>query len=132
MFIQNLKIHFFLFYTPVASHGPVYSSEAFAHKSKRGLIGNSIQELDWSIGQIVGALDRNGILGDTLVVFSSDNGAACVGYLEESGSNGPLTPFFMGSNFCKIMRFWVRNIIRHNRAYFEDYGCTKICSSLSF
>lgn len=81
---------FFLFYTPDASHGPVYSSMAFKNKSKRGLIGDAIQELDWSVGQLLETLDKNGIRENTLVVFSSDNGAACVGPLEQSGTNGPL------------------------------------------
>ena len=50
---------FFLMFTPDASHGPVYSSEAFAHSSRRGLVGNAIRELDWSVGEIVKALDSD-------------------------------------------------------------------------
>ena len=47
-------------------------------------------ELDWVIGSIMESVKALGIMEDTIIVFSSDNGAACVGPVEQCGSNGPL------------------------------------------
>ncbi|CBY34342.1 unnamed protein product [Oikopleura dioica] len=92
-FVQNsvdAQKPFFLFFTPDSSHAPVYSSPAFAGKSRRGKIGDAIMELDWAIGSIMESVKSLGIMEDTIIVFSSDNGAACVGPVEQCGSNGPL------------------------------------------
>jgi arylsulfatase len=55
-------------------HIPVHASDAFRGKSARGLYGDAIEELDWSVGEILEALRRNGVDRQTLVVFFSDNG----------------------------------------------------------
>ena len=82
---------FFLYFAPDSSHAPVYASEAFRGKSRRGAYGDAVMELDWAVGQIISALESNNLLDDTIVIFSSDNGAACVGGTkEQEGSNGPL------------------------------------------
>ena len=49
---------FFLYFAPDSSHAPVYASEAFRGKSRRGAYGDAVMELDWAVGQIVGALDK--------------------------------------------------------------------------
>jgi arylsulfatase A-like enzyme len=68
---------------------PIFASERFQGKSGAGLYADVIQELDWSIGQIVGAIDKHGLGEKTLVIFISDNGPF-LSYGEHAGSSGPL------------------------------------------
>jgi arylsulfatase A-like enzyme len=63
-------------------------SERFRGKSGRGIYGDVVQELDWSVGEIVAAIDREGLKGSTLVIFTSDNGPF-LSYGEHAGSAGP-------------------------------------------
>jgi len=65
---------FFVYLPHSMPHIPIYASEDFDGESPRGLYGDVIEEIDWSVGQLVAALERNGVLDDTLVVFTSDNG----------------------------------------------------------
>ncbi len=80
----------FLVYLPHSMpHIPIYASEDFAGTSARGLYGDVIEEIDWSAGEIRGALARHGIENDTLVIFTSDNGP-WLPYKEKGGSAGLL------------------------------------------
>lgn len=65
---------FFLYFPHTFPHRPWFASDAFRGKSKRGLYGDMIEEIDWSVGQVLEALKRNSIDEHTLVIFSSDNG----------------------------------------------------------
>ena len=65
---------FLLFLSHTFPHIPLYASEAFRGKSEAGLYGDTVEELDWSTGQILAALEENGLLDNTLVIFTSDNG----------------------------------------------------------
>ncbi|MBB5035799.1 sulfatase family protein [Prosthecobacter dejongeii] len=65
---------FFLYYTPVAVHNPVTPSAELAGKSPAGLYGDWIHELDRSVGSVLTALDESGQAGNTLILFTSDNG----------------------------------------------------------
>ncbi|MEX2683909.1 MAG: sulfatase [Candidatus Sigynarchaeota archaeon] len=65
---------FFLYYAQPFPHNPLHASDAFRGKSAAGLYGDAVEELDWSVGEVVAALKRNGVYENTLVVFSSDNG----------------------------------------------------------
>ncbi|GFO30087.1 N-acetylgalactosamine-6-sulfatase [Plakobranchus ocellatus] len=79
---------FFLYWAADATHGPVYASKPFLGKSPRGTYGDAVRELDFGVGQILSTLKRLGIANNTLVFFSSDNGAAT--YAKTGGgSNGP-------------------------------------------
>ena len=55
-------------------HVPIFASEKFRGKSSAGLYGDVIAELDAGIGEVIGAIQRNGIADKTLVIFCSDNG----------------------------------------------------------
>ncbi|XP_042891064.1 N-acetylgalactosamine-6-sulfatase-like [Penaeus japonicus] len=79
---------FFLYWAPDATHAPTYASKDFLGTSRRGRYGDAVRELDAGVGEIVGALKKAGVAENTLVVFSSDNGAALVSK-REGGSNGP-------------------------------------------
>ena len=65
---------FFLYLPHNMPHVPIYASDRFEGTSKRGLYGDVIQEIDWSVGQIMDTLSRLGLAENTLVVFTSDNG----------------------------------------------------------
>jgi arylsulfatase A len=65
---------FFLYMPHNYPHIPLAASARFHGKSGRGLYADVLQELDWSVGQVMAALKGNGLDGNTLVMFSSDNG----------------------------------------------------------
>ena len=60
-------------------HVPLAASPVFSGKSGQGLYGDVMQEIDWSVGQVLQALKDNGLDDNTLVMFSSDNGPWCQG-----------------------------------------------------
>jgi len=70
-------------------HVPLGVSEKFAGKSGAGLFGDCVMEIDWSVGQILDAIKRNGIDDNTLVIFTSDNGPWLT-YGNHGGSAVPL------------------------------------------
>ena len=74
---------FFLYLPHTMPHYPLHISEKFKGKSAGGLFGDVIECLDWSTGQILKTIKDCGIDGRTLVIYTSDNGAA-------AGSSGPL------------------------------------------
>jgi arylsulfatase A len=86
---RNKGKPFFLYLAHNMPHVPLYASPAFEGKSKRGLYGDAIEEIDWSVGQVIKALKKNGIENSTLVIFTSDNGPWTV-FDIEGGSAGPL------------------------------------------
>jgi len=89
-FINKHKDDPFMIYLPYSQpHVPVGVSDKFRGKSEQGLYGDAIMEIDWSVGQIIGALDKNGISENTIVLFSSDNGPWLT-YGNHAGSTGGL------------------------------------------
>ena len=86
---RNVNRPFFLYVPHVMPHVPIFASERFRGKSGVGLYGDVIQELDWSVGEILAELDRLQLSEKTLVLFCSDNGA-WLSYGEHAGSNGRL------------------------------------------
>lgn len=65
---------FFLYLPYTFPHVPLYASETFRDTSARGLYGDVVEEIDWSVGQILSTLREQGSSENTLVVFTSDNG----------------------------------------------------------
>jgi arylsulfatase len=89
-FIERHKqAPFFLYLADSMPHVPLYVSDKFKGKAADGLYGDVIEEVDWQVGQIMAALDRNGLAEKTLVVFTSDNGPWLT-YGAHGGSAGPL------------------------------------------
>jgi arylsulfatase len=80
---------FFLYLAHVMPHVPIFASEKFRGKSKAGPYGDVIEELDWSVGEVLAALKKNGLEERTLVIFTSDNGPN-LSYGNHAGSAGPL------------------------------------------
>ncbi len=74
-FIRVSKGSPFLLYLPYAMpHLPVSTTPRFAGRSRAGLYGDVIETLDWSAGEILRTLKEQGVDGNTLVMFASDNG----------------------------------------------------------
>jgi arylsulfatase A-like enzyme len=86
---SNQDRPFFLYVPHSMPHVPLHVSDKFAGKTERGLFGDVIAELDWSVGQILGALKEHGIDDRTLVLFTSDNGPWLT-YGDHGGSARPL------------------------------------------
>ncbi|MDR2039433.1 MAG: arylsulfatase [Bacteroidales bacterium] len=74
-FIENNKDHpFFLYFGTNDIHVPRYPHPRFVGKSGMGPRGDAILEFDWSVGQILDVLERNGLTDNTLIILTSDNG----------------------------------------------------------
>lgn len=87
---QNKEKPFFLYLAHSMPHIPLFRSKEFENKSLRGIYGDVIEELDWSVGEILSALKQHGLDDNTLVVFTSDNGPWLV-YDDQGGSAGLLS-----------------------------------------
>ena len=71
---QSVGQSFFLWLSHTAPHIPLAASPAFAGSSRAGTYGDVVEELDWSVGQVLGAVEREGLADNTFIVFTSDNG----------------------------------------------------------
>ena len=104
--VQWIKEHkdspFFLYYATTNIHHPFTPAERFVGTSEAGPYGDSIHELDWVVGEIMRTLDEEGLAGNTLLIFTSDNG----GMLNHGGQrawkaghhiNGKLLGFKFGA-----------------------------------
>jgi arylsulfatase A-like enzyme len=103
---RNQRNPFFLYFATHDIHVPRLPNPRFVGKTPMGPRGDAIVELDWSVGRILDTLDRLKLAGDTLVIFSSDNGPVVDdGYrdqaVEKLGSHKPAGPLRGGkySNF---------------------------------
>ena len=73
-FIEENKKRPFSISLLTMPHIPLFASEKFKGKSERGPYGDTIEEIDWSVGEIMKALRKNNLDENTLVVYTSDNG----------------------------------------------------------
>jgi len=91
---RNQDRPFFLYLAHTFPHTPLYVSARFAGKSQGGLYGDTVECIDWSVGQILDTLQRLHLDERTLVMFTSDNGPAGPGWQfgprGGGGSAGPL------------------------------------------
>lgn len=99
---------FFIYLAHAMPHVYLHVSDKFRGKSERGLYGDVVMEIDWSVGEIRSTLEQLGIDDNTLIVFTSDNGP-WLPYGVDGGSAGPLRGG-KGSEFEGGMRvpaiFW--------------------------
>lgn len=86
---KNRERPFFLYVPHIMPHVPIHASPAFRGRSARGLYGDVIEELDWSVGEILSALRANGVEDHTLVMYFSDNGPF-LSYGTHAGRADPL------------------------------------------
>jgi arylsulfatase A-like enzyme len=110
---RNASGPFFLYMPHIMPHVPIFASEEFVGRSGAGLYGDVIEELDWSVGEVLSTLKRLDIDQRTLVIFISDNGPF-LSYGEHAGSavpfrEGKLTTFEGGVRVPCIAR-WPGNV----------------------
>ncbi|PQO29143.1 arylsulfatase [Blastopirellula marina] len=105
---ENKDKPFFVYLAHSMPHVPLFRSPEFEGVSRRGYYGDVIEEIDWSVGQVLQKLRETGLDENTLVVFCSDNGPWLI-YGDHGGSAGPLRDG-KGSTFDGGMReptiFW--------------------------
>jgi arylsulfatase A len=102
-FIRDNKSRPFFLYVPHNfPHVPLFASEKFRGKSPRGLYGDVVEELDWSVGEILKTLREEGLATNTLVVFTSDNGPWLT--MDQAGGSAGLLRDGKGSTWEGGMR----------------------------
>jgi arylsulfatase len=104
---------FFLYVPHVMPHVPISAAAEWAGKTGRGRYADVVAELDASVGEIVAAIDRHGLAGNTIVIFASDNGPF-LSYGNHAGAAAPLregklTTFEGGMRVPCIVR-WPRHV----------------------
>ena len=126
-FIRKNKDRPFFLYVPHSMvHVPLYVSDKFKGRSDRGLFGDVVMEVDWSVGEIMKAIDECQLSSDTLMIFTTDNGP-WLSYGDHAGSAGPLregkgTMFEGGYRVPTVMR-WTGTIPR-------DTDCHELASTI--
>lgn len=100
---------FFLYLAQPMPHIPLAVSDKFKGKSGMGIFGDVIMELDWSLGQVMKALDETGQAKNTLLIVASDNGP-WLNYGDNAGSSGGFregkaTTFEGGTRVPLLMRW---------------------------
>ncbi len=110
---------FFLYFAHRNTHGPIIPNERFRGKSGIGVYGDFVLELDWSVGRILDTVDELNLTEDTLVLFSSDNGAV-VRNLSGHRVNGPLrgqkTEAYEGGQRIPLLARWPAKIEAGSRS----------------
>ena len=86
---ENRRTPFFLYMAHSMPHIPLARSDEFIGHSAGGMYGDVVEELDWSVGQVLDAVRSAGIERNTLVLFTSDNGP-WLPFRDHGGSAGPL------------------------------------------
>lgn len=122
-----LKKPFFLYLANTMPHTPIFTSPEFKGRSKQGLYGDSIEEIDFFTGKILDQLKELGIEKNTIVIFTSDNGP----WLTEGKNNsGSALPLFEGkfTSFDGGMR--VPFIIRWPKKIPAGEICTELTSTI--
>ena len=82
----NKEGPFFLYFAHMYVHLPIYVPQPWLENSQNGRYGAAVEHIDWSVGVILAELEKQGLDGNTLVIFTSDNGSRA---RDEGGSNAP-------------------------------------------
>ncbi|WP_236622110.1 sulfatase [Novipirellula maiorica] len=126
-FIQsNADQPFFLYLPHPMVHVPLYASDDFKGKSGQGIFGDVVMEVDWSVGQIMDAIESIDAAENTLVIFTSDNGP-WLSYGTHAGSAAPFREgkgtMFEGGYREPTLMWWKGKIP-------AGTTCDKLCSSI--
>lgn len=100
---DNKENPFFLYYASPFPHWPPSCSEEWVGSSKGGTYGDTMQEVDWSIGEIINKLESENLLEDTLIIFTSDNGPWYEGATDDGDRGRKGTKYNGGSHVPLIV-----------------------------
>lgn len=122
---MNKAKPFFLYFPHTFPHTPLFASKDFKGRSPRGLYGDVVEELDWSVGRVLDTLRENGLAENTVVFFSSDNGPWLL--MGETGGSAGLLREGKGSTWEGGMRvpgiaWWPGKI--QSWSVCQDVACT--------
>jgi len=110
---RKKKDPFFLYMAHPMPHIPLFASPDFEGKSASGMYGDVMEEIDWSVGQIVKALKKAKVYDNTIVIFTSDNGPWLM-YGDHAGTAGPLregkSTVFEGGHRVPFVISWPKQI----------------------
>jgi arylsulfatase A len=120
------KKPFFLYLANSMPHTPLFASEDFNGKSKRGLYGDVVEEIDFNTGRILDELKTLGIDKNTIVIFSSDNGP----WLSKGEDGGSALPFFEGKFTSFEGGFRVPFIVKWPKGIKGNAVCNEISSTI--
>lgn len=95
---------FFLYFPHSFPHVPLFASKDFKGKSLRGLYGDVVEELDWSVGEVKKTVEKLGLAERTLILFTSDNGPWLTQWLKTKGGSAGLLRGGKGSTWDGGMR----------------------------
>lgn len=111
---ENKEKPFFVYLAHSMPHVPLFASEQFKGKSKRGLFGDVVEEIDWGVGRIIQTLKEEGLDKNTLVVFTSDNGPWAV--LDHHGGSAGMLYGAKGTSYEGGVRepaiFWAPGFVK--------------------
>jgi arylsulfatase A len=123
---QHRREPFFLYVAHSMPHIPLFVSPEFEGRSAGGIYGDVIEELDWSVGEILGAIKRHGLDRDTLVVFTSDNGP----WLAKGEHGGLATPLRDGKGTTYEGGMRVPGIMRWPGHIPAGHVCTEMATTM--
>ncbi len=122
-FIERSKDRpFFLYFTPSNVHGPYTPNARFRGTSSCGVYCDFIRELDWSVSEVLSALERSGVADNTLVIFTSDNGglysrqAYDMGHRVNADLLGQKTDAWEGGHRVPFVARWPKRIKAGSRS----------------
>jgi arylsulfatase A-like enzyme len=113
---DNLDKPFFLYFATNSIHAPWMPQKRFRGTSDIGSYGDSIHELDWVVGEIMRTLERHDLADDTLIIFTSDNGAMChpdvvkAGHAPNGDLIGQKTDAWEGGHRVPFIARWPNHI----------------------
>lgn len=130
---RNKQNSFFLYLPHIMPHVPIFASDKFRGRSARGLYGDAVEELDWSVGEVLATLKRLELEQETLVIFASDNGPF-LSYGNHAGHakplrEGKLTTFEGGVRVPCIMRW--PNVITAGRSCDEPIASIDLLPTIA-
>lgn len=122
----NKSRPFFLYLPHTMPHIPLFASKKFKGKSKRGLYGDVIEEIDYGVGEILKTLKKLNLDDNTLVIFTSDNGP----WLEKGDNGGCALPLRDGKFTTYEGGMRIPCIMRWPRKIPQGKVCSQIAATI--
>lgn len=123
---ENARRPFFLYLPHPMVHVPLYAGDEFRGKSGKGIFADVMMEIDWSVGQVLDAIDEIGAEQSTLVVFTSDNGP----WMSYGTHAGKATPLREGKGTMFEGGYREPTLMRWKGKIPAGTDCDQLCSTI--